>query len=146
MTDIFKPIDISLSERILIAKTWFELFQKGEIIINIIEKPWSYTKMSRFIESILLRFPMNNNLFAEDNYRDQYIIIDGNRRLKSIFLFLDNKFALHELKFYPEYNGKKFSELPRGRQRDIEESIFKIQSIPDYAPQNVKEDFKNRVR
>lgn len=40
------PSDIALSERTLIIKKWFELYQNGEIIIsNIIEKPWTYTKM-----------------------------------------------------------------------------------------------------
>ena len=141
------PIDINLSRRMLLAKEQFELYKKGEVVFDFASKSevWTYEKMSKFIESILLRFPLEN-IFAEEDPHNRYIIIDGKRRLKTIFLFLDNDFALCELKFYPDFNGKKFSELPRNKQRIIEEVFLTFFSIAHWVSAETKEDFKNRVK
>ena len=76
------------------------------------EQHWDITKKSRFIESILLGFPLPQILLAADlEKRGKHIIVDGNQRLLSILEFYgesdtkDNAFTLTELEFRTDLNG-----------------------------------------
>jgi hypothetical protein len=57
--------------------------------------------------------------FAEEE-DGKHIVIDGVQRITTIQRFFGNEFALQDLAVFSELNGKKFSELARRFQADLE--------------------------
>ncbi|MCV4626851.1 DUF262 domain-containing protein, partial [Escherichia coli] len=77
---------------------------------------------SRFIESILLDFPIPYlyiaDVFNEDPELDGRVeIIDGSQRIRSIYYFWNDQFELKDLKELKSLEGFKFSDLLASRQR-----------------------------
>ena len=79
---------------------------------------WSITRKSRFIESLILGFPVPQIVLAADkNERGKFIVLDGKQRLLTILQFYgqsetpNNEFSLKDLEFRPELNGKKYKDL-----------------------------------
>lgn len=74
---------------------------------------WDNVRASRFIESALMRIPLPACYFAESERNDELVllVIDGVQRITTIKRFFDDEFALEGLTFFPDLNGKKFSEL-----------------------------------
>lgn len=79
---------------------------------------WDRKKKSLLIESILMNVPIPPLFLFERDY-NQYEIMDGRQRLEAISEFLDNKYSLTGLEFWPELQGKKFSDLPGTIQRGL---------------------------
>lgn len=92
---------------------------------NIIIQPhfqrefcWDAGKKSRFIESVLLDYNLNPLHFSENKHHINEVI-DGQQRITTFIAFMDNKFALRGLKKLPDYNNKRFKELPEAAQLAI---------------------------
>lgn len=109
---------------------------------------WSDAKMSRLIESILIRFPLPAFYFDATN-DDYWQIVDGLQRLSTI-----KKFVIEDsLKLeYLEYLGgekdvlnKKCSELPRQYQRRIDECPVTLFLIQPGTPADVKYNVFKRI-
>jgi hypothetical protein len=79
---------------------------------------WDRRKKSLLIESFLMNVPIPPLFLFEKDY-NQYEIMDGRQRLEAISEFLDNKYALYGMEFWPELQGKRFSELPGTIQRGL---------------------------
>jgi hypothetical protein len=58
-------------------------------------------------------------LFLFEKDYNQYEVMDGRQRLEAISEFLDNKYALTGLEFWPELQGKRFNDLPGTIQRGL---------------------------
>ena len=58
-------------------------------------------------------------LFLFEKDYNQYEIMDGRQRLEAISEFLENKYALTGLEFWPELQGKRFNDLPGTIQRGL---------------------------
>lgn len=71
---------------------------------------WTRKQKSQLIESLLLGIPIPYLYLYEGKYGD-LIVIDGRQRLSAIFQFLDNKFALSNMEFIKELDGKKAKDL-----------------------------------
>ena len=71
---------------------------------------WTKKQKSQLIESLLLGIPIPYLYLYEGKYGN-LIVIDGRQRLSAIFQFLDNKFALSNMEFIKELNGKKAKDL-----------------------------------
>jgi nucleoid DNA-binding protein len=69
-----------------------------------------WSRASQFIESCLMRIPLPNCYFAE-NEDNKQLVIDGVQRLTTIYKFFNNKFALEDLTTFTELEGKKFEDL-----------------------------------
>jgi len=80
---------------------------------------WSILQQSRFVESILIRFP--DNVFYIDTTTNPETVVDGFQRLQTLRAFLDDELILTSLEFMPQLNGWKFSTLPRNQARSLEE-------------------------
>jgi len=79
---------------------------------------WDRRKRSLLIESFLMNIPVPPLFLFEKDY-NQYEIMDGRQRLEAISDFLENKYALTGLEFWPELQGKRFVDLPGTIQRGL---------------------------
>lgn len=71
---------------------------------------WSRKQKSQLIESLLLGIPIPYLYLYEGKFGN-LIVIDGRQRLSAIFQFLDNRFALANMEFIKELEGKKAKDL-----------------------------------
>lgn len=106
---------------------------------------WDNGKMSRLIESILIRFPLP--AFYFDASDDQnWLIVDGLQRLSSIRKFvIDKKLRLTGLEFLTELNGLTYDELHRTYQRRIKECPVTVYMIKPGTPADVKYSVFRRI-
>ena len=74
---------------------------------------WDNPKMSRLIESILIRFPLPAFYFDASD-EDRWLIVDGLQRLSAIKKFVvDKKLKLSGLEYLEDFKGKGYDELPQ---------------------------------
>jgi hypothetical protein len=81
---------------------------------------WNITRKSRFIESIILGFPIPQIVLASnEKERGKFIVLDGKQRLLTILQFYgksetqNNNFSLKGLEFRPDINGYKHEDLEK---------------------------------
>lgn len=106
---------------------------------------WTRKKMSRLIESILLRLPLPMFYFDVSN-PDKWIVIDGLQRLSTIRRFMVKEdLKLGHLEFLTDLTGKNFSNLDRPYQRIIEETQIMTYQVEAQTPKEVKYSLFNRI-
>ncbi|MDD4753884.1 GmrSD restriction endonuclease domain-containing protein [Proteiniphilum propionicum] len=111
-------------------------FQRGYV--------WNRTQASRLIESLIIQCPIPV-IYLSQNGDETLSVIDGNQRLTSISLFLNNGFPLTGLSTYPELDGLTFSELdPRFQRHIINRTIRCIAILKETHPQ-IKFDVFERL-
>ncbi|MCU5080304.1 DUF262 domain-containing protein [Bacillus cereus] len=78
------------------------------------EYKFTVSDESLLIESLLLGIPIPIIYLSSDTTKMPYIsnVIDGQHRLRAIYRFVKNEYALKDLKKLSELNSKKFLELP----------------------------------
>ena len=77
---------------------------------------WSSQRKSRLIESFLLNVPVPP-VFLYERDLARYEVMDGRQRLTALADFYDNKFRLEGMEYWPDLNGRTYSDLPT-RVRD----------------------------
>ena len=111
-------------------------FQRGYV--------WNRAQASRLIESLIIQCPIPV-IFLSQNSDETLAVIDGNQRLNSIKLFLEDDFQLKGLTAYPEIEGFYFSELdPRFQRHILNRTIRCIVILKDTHPQ-IKFDVFERL-
>jgi hypothetical protein len=106
---------------------------------------WDKPKMSRLIESILIRFPLPAFYFDASD-EDYWLIVDGLQRLSAIRKFVvDKKLMLRGLEYLKEFNGKTYDELPKTYQRRINECPVTLFLIQPGTPEAVKYSIFRRI-
>lgn len=105
---------------------------------------WTNDKMSRLIESILLKFPLPIFYF-DVAVPDKWLVVDGLQRLSAIRKFvIDQKLKLNDLEFL-ELNGKNYDDLERKLKRIIDETNIITYQIDSQTPKEVKYSIFNRI-
>lgn len=106
---------------------------------------WDNTKMSRLIESIILRLPLPIFYFDVSN-NNNWIVIDGLQRLTTIKKFVvDGSLKLTNLEFLTDLKNKKFKDLDRSIQRTIEETEIVTYQMEPQTPKEVRYSVFNRI-
>lgn len=103
---------------------------------------WEIAIKSRLIEALIVKQPIPAFYFDATETTEEadiWQIVDGLQRLTAIKEFiLDEKFALENLYYLPQYEGMKFNQLPRSAQRNIEEFEIITYLIEAPTPKFVK--------
>jgi len=82
-------------------------------------KRWDDGKKSRLIESFIMNVPLPPIFLYEYEY-SKYEVMDGQQRLTAIYDFYNGDFALVELEYWRELEGKKYKELPSEIKKGID--------------------------
>ena len=139
--------------KVKITRDQFSLFQlkrkaeRQEIIIDPDFQRlfvWGIKEKSELIESILMGIPLPVLYLFEQN-DGKLQVVDGRQRLTAIFQFMENQFALSELKILPNEKGNKFKNLSSMMQGIIEDFQMTVYKIQPPTPENVKFDIFDRV-
>ncbi|GAP73190.1 hypothetical protein SAMD00024442_68_3 [Candidatus Symbiothrix dinenymphae] len=125
MTQPFTPSKIKVRPQTISLDAMVERIKHGEIDLATKfqrkEGLWSDEQQSRLIESILIRLPLPVFYFDGSN-NDKWLIIDGLQRLTTFKRFMvDKDLRLSGLE-YLSLNNKKWDDLDRPQQRQINET------------------------
>lgn len=144
------------NSKVKISRDQFTLFQlkrKAEDPIrkDIVLDPefqrefvWPLKQQCELIESILMGIPLPPFYFFEQNDGIQQVV-DGRQRLTTVFRYMNNKFALSDLKILVSENGKKFSDLSPILQGKIEDYQTYVYMIQPPTLEKIKFDIFDRV-
>lgn len=106
---------------------------------------WDRKKMSRLIESILLKLPLPVFYFDVSD-PGRWIVVDGLQRLSTLKRFiLDKNLRLYNLEFLKELNNKNYEELDRSLKRVIDETQIVTYQIEAQTPKEVRYSIFNRI-
>lgn len=82
-------------------------------------KRWDNGRKSRLIESFIMNVPLPPIFLYEYDY-SKFEVMDGLQRLTTVFDFYSGNFALEDLGYWKELEGKKYDELPEEIQKGID--------------------------
>ncbi|KAA8997654.1 DUF262 domain-containing protein [Affinibrenneria salicis] len=111
---------------------------------------WEPRIASRFIESILLDFPIPYLYIADVNDDDPEFdgrveIIDGSQRIRAIYYFCNDQLFLSDLKEIKELEGFTFSDLPSGRQRRFLRESLRLVELKGDVKEEHRRDLFERI-
>lgn len=115
------------------VNTIYNRLKKGKYYIPSFQRDyvWKIPQASRLIESIVMGLPIPSIFIAKDE-DENYYVIDGQQRLKSIEKFYDNEFALKDV--IDEIKGKKYRDLDEKIQNRIDEYAIQLIVIKQEKP------------
>ena len=96
------------------------------------------------MESAILDVPLPVFYLAESPDGTQEVI-DGQQRLRALFRFLDNEYALSSLKALPELNGQYFRDLDRSIQKSVRNCAVRVVLFKKESDPNLRFDIFERL-
>ena len=105
---------------------------------------WDHRRRSLLIESLLLRIPIPA-VYVNADETGKKTVIDGIQRLTAIDDFIKGKYALKDLQYLSDCEGKKYSELGQRYRLRIEETLLTVNILDERCPQMVKFDVFRRI-
>lgn len=105
---------------------------------------WSIKYKSRFIESIILDYPIPL-IFLADTQEGGLEIIDGLQRISTLAEFLNNDFEMEKLKKLTSLNGCSCIDLPPSEVRRLKAKALRIIVLKDSTPSEVRKDLFDRL-
>lgn len=139
--------DIEIGEAPYTIFEYLRKLEQGKIITqpdfqrNLV---WSNEKKSKFIESIILNFPIPP-IYLNETIEGKSMIIDGLQRTTALQEFYKGQFELSDLEALPKYNEKSFSDLPEALQSKFEDKKLTIFVLKPSTPMVVIYDLFNRI-
>jgi len=145
----FDPTDIDITTKNPSVDTLMKRLDHNEIDMSPDFQRkggiWSQVRKSRLIESLLLNIPLPVFYVASDA-DGNWIVVDGLQRLTALNQFIREKaFALDNLEFLSQFNGKRFGDLPRAMQRRIVETEPVFHIIQPGSPKAVTRTIFKRI-
>ena len=142
--------DIDIRE---IPLSIFDLIRKyndGRLFINS-DFPhnltWDLEQKSRFIESVILNYPLPS-FFVQETREGKYMIVDGMQRVMALDEFVCNEFELTGLNALTHLNGECFSTLKAmfgAYQTKIEDKKVYLYVLRPSLPRKVICDLLSRI-
>ncbi|MCX6580997.1 MAG: DUF262 domain-containing protein [Candidatus Aminicenantes bacterium] len=105
---------------------------------------WKPEQQSKFIESVILNFPLPP-FYINQRKDGKFIIIDGLQRTSTLHRYINNQFELQDLKAIPRLNGKFFSGLDEQLKVKIEDKKLLLYILKPSVPLKVIYDLFNRI-
>jgi uncharacterized protein with ParB-like and HNH nuclease domain len=140
-------VDVDIREDKMSVFQYMRDYDRGRLIIDPAYQRnfvWTLSQMSRFVESILLGFPLPP-FYVNQTVENKLVIIDGLQRTTTLHRFVNNEFALKELKTLPDINGKKFSELPESYRAKIEDKNIQLYILKPSTPIEIVYELFDRI-
>ena len=153
MVEPFDPSKIKIQPKQDTLRNLIDRLKENEIDLNTDFQRhgelWDHGKMSRLIESILIRFPLPAFYFDATN-DDCWLIVDGLQRLSSIRKFVIEQdsskcLRLSGLEYLKDLKGKTYEELNRTYKRRIAECPITYFQILPGTPDEVKYSIFRRI-
>ncbi|MGK5094761.1 DUF262 domain-containing protein [Deltaproteobacteria bacterium TL4] len=149
MQEPFNPAEINITPKQDSLRNLIERIGHEEIDFNTDFQRhadlWDNQKMSRLMESILIRFPLPAFYFDASN-EDKWLIVDGLQRLSAIRKFVvEKKLKLRGLEYLKNFTGFSYDDLPRTYQRRIDECPVTLFLIQPGTPAAVKYSIFRRI-
>ena len=138
-----------------------KMIEKGTISFdNIVQRGevWELWRMSELIWSIIMNYPVppiycERATGSDDGKIKRFDCLDGKQRCTTIYKFLNDKFALTQLKPIPYFDedgneqiidvsGKRFSELDEELQDVIKDSTITVKYFDDLTQPKKAEMFR----
>lgn len=146
-------VDIPPEQRRLHTETYdfsistlMDYLKSGAVFIPDFQRKyvWNRGQASRLIESLIIQCPIPV-IYLNQERDERLSVIDGNQRLNSIKLFIEDGFELQGLTAYPELEGNLFSSLdPRFRRHILNRTLRCITILKETHPQ-IKIDVFERI-
>ena len=155
MVEPFDPSKIKIQAKQDTLRNLIDRLRENEIDLNTDFQRhgelWDHGKMSRLIESILIRFPLPAFYFDATN-DDCWLVVDGLQRLSSIKKFvidaeknLKKCLRLSGLEYLKDLHGKTYGDLSRTYKRRIAECPVTYFQILPGTPDEVKYSIFRRI-
>ena len=137
-----------------------KMIDKGTISFkNVVQRSfvWEKHRMSELIWSIIMGYPIppvySERGGNEDDKIKKYDVLDGQQRCTSIYKYINDEFALTELKPIPyldedgnectiDISGKKFSELEEELQDVIKDATITVKYFDNLEQSQKAEMFR----
>lgn len=105
---------------------------------------WDEVRQSKLIESITLGLPIPIVFMAEDS-NGRLEIVDGSQRIRTLAAFLEDDLTLTALDRLTELNELKYSDLPKSRQKKINNTPIRMIVLSEAATEEVRNDLFERI-
>lgn len=109
---------------------------------------WTDRQKSYLIDSVLNGYPIPEIYIQEEideNGNSNYIIVDGQQRMRAVLEFLDDRYPLNK-EDSPEFNGAYFKDLNAEQKRAFFRYNFVVRALPELAEDDIREIFKRLNR
>ncbi len=135
----FYPSDFTLG-------VYFEKWQKKQILIPEFQREyiWDQVRASRLIESFLMGLPVPGVFLYRKRPSNQLLVIDGQQRILSFVKYMQEDFLGRPFRLkrvLPEWDGKKFSELPEADQIQLSDSILRATVVQEVRAKDYESIF-----
>ncbi|MDP4270832.1 MAG: hypothetical protein Q8909_12000 [Bacteroidota bacterium] len=138
------PSDIRIGQTELSVHELYDMMQSKRLIVGSMQKKWNIENKSMSIESILLGLTMTP-IYVDAAYPDQWIVLDGGKRLDALSRFISGEFRLEGLEFLDDLIRCNFQGLPSTIQRRLLQASFTIYSINQGIPPDVRLSLIKRI-
>lgn len=129
-----------------------QLYREGQLALASEfqrDNVWPPVAKAYLIDTILANRPIPPLFFqrtiSAQTGRPAYSVVDGQQRLRAIFEFIENRFALSESKGTPYYR-KKYSELTEEQKREILNYDLIIEELSGYGDADIVDMFDRMNR
>lgn len=146
-TSDLEAVELDVREIPFTVSTLLQKIGKNQLILNPAfqrREVWKLTQQSRFIEAVLLNYPLPP-LFLNQDREGRYLVIDGLQRTTTLKSFSENRFALQDLERLSVLNGKRWLDLPTELHSRIEDRTLNCYVLKPSVPLPVINDIFARI-
>ncbi|WP_310412539.1 DUF262 domain-containing protein [Chamaesiphon sp. OTE_8_metabat_110] len=120
--------------------------------IDQLAREWDDISKSRFIESLILGFPIQQLVLASSSTeRNKFIVIDGRQRLLALSQFYNSDLSLTGLEFWRELEGNTYDSLKSNLYLsdaifNLDASVLRVSLIRNWQDESLLSDIRSRLK